>query len=156
MAVAGAALLEQRRWVVAWSIAAAALVKMLPLVFLPYVLLRDRRTFAYTVIALGVLVTLAQALYGYQMGWGYLPMIVNAARGGEGYGNAAGLIWHENVSIRGLAFKAFGYLEEPGSNPAATYQLGYYVIVPGPLRPMAMLVAMVAQGAAVAWLGGSS
>jgi hypothetical protein len=153
MAVAGAAVLERRRWVVAWSIAAAALVKMLPLVFVPYLLLRDRRTFAYTVIAIGVLVSLAQALYGYQMGWGYLPMIVNAALGGEGYGNAGGLLWHENVSIRGLAFKMFGYLEAPGSNLAANYQVGYFAIVPGELRPMAWLVAMVAQGAAVAWLG---
>jgi hypothetical protein len=79
-------------------------------------------------------------------------MIVNAAIGGEGYGNAAGLIWHENVSIRGLAFKLFGALEEPGSNLAATYQVGYYVVVPEHLRPIARVVAWTGQLAAVVWL----
>lgn len=148
MAVAGAALLEERRWVAGWSIAAAALTKMLPLVFVPYLLLRDRRTFAYTLIAMGAILTIGQLLYGDQMGFGYGPMIASAALSGEGYGNAG--IWHENVSIRGLAFKAFGYLEEPGR--LASYQLGYYVVVPSNLRPYARALALIAEGAAVAWL----
>ena len=152
IAVAGAAVLEERRWLAAWSLAAAALVKMLPLVFLPYLLLRDRRTFAYTVVALGVILGVSHLLYGDQMGRGYLPMIVNAALGGAGYGNEVGLIWHENVSIRGLAFKAFGYLEKPGSAIAHHYQLGYYLVVPGDLRPFATITAWVAQAIATGWL----
>ena len=148
IAVAGAALLEERRWRAAWSIAAAALTKMLPLVFVPYLLLRDRRTFVYTLIAMAAILAAAQLLYGDQMGFGYGPMIASAALSGEGYGNAG--IWHENVSIRGLAFKAFGYLEEPGR--LASYQLGYYVVVPPNLRPYARALAIVAEGAAVAWL----
>lgn len=152
IAAAGAALLEGRRWLAAWCIAAAALVKMLPLVFLPYLLLRDRRTFAYTLVALGVILAVSQVLYGDQLGWGYLPMIVNAAVGGAGYGNGIGLIWHENVSIRGLAFKAFGYLEKPGSSIASPYQLGYYLVVPGNLWPLATFTAWVAQAIATGWL----
>ena len=102
IAVSGAALLRGRRWVAAWSIAAAALVKMLPLVFIPYLLLRDRKTFGYTLVALAVLLSVSQAAYGTAIGWGYLPAIVNAAIGGDGYGNSLGLTWHENVSMRGI------------------------------------------------------
>ena len=148
IAIAGAALLEQRRWLAASSIAAAALIKMLPLVFLPYLLLRDRRTLIYALIAIGVIAGAAQILYGYQMGFGYLPMLVKAAFGSQDFGNSG--IWHENVSIRGLAFKAFGYLEEPGRY--SPYQLGYYVIVPPDLRPYARATALVAEALAVIWL----
>jgi hypothetical protein len=149
MAVAGAALLEERRWVAAWAIAAAALTKMLPLVFLPYLLLRDRRAFVYTLVAFAGIIVIAQVLYGDQMGLGYVPMIVNAAGAGEGFGNAGG-IWHENVSIRGLASKAFGFLEEPGR--AAAYQTGYYVVIPQDWRGLARIAALLAEGVAVIWL----
>src|SRR5205085_417642 len=87
-------------------------------------------------------------LYGDQMGLGYVPMIVRAALGGEGYGNAG--IWHENVSIRGLVFKGFGLLEKPGR--LATYQTGYYVIVPPDLRPYASAAALFAEALAAGWL----
>lgn len=152
IAVAGAAWLEGRRWVTAWAIAAAALVKMLPLVFVPYLLLRDRRAFAYVLVALAALLSASQLLYGWQMGWGYLPMILGAAAGGEGYGNAAGMIWHENVSIRGVAVKMFGYLETPSPFAMKGYQVGYYVLVPGHLRTVATAVAWAAQLGAAAWL----
>lgn len=150
IAIAGAALLEQRRWLAAWAIAAAALIKMLPLVFFPYLLLRDRRAFVYALAALAALITLSQWRYGYEMGFGYGPMIINAALGGESYGNPGG-VWHENVSIRGLAFKAFGLLEEPGSR-VANYQLGYYVFVPPQWEPIARVTALAAEALAVIWL----
>ena len=150
IAVAGAALLEERRGIAAFSIAAAALTKMLPLVFFPYLLLRDRRTFVYALIAFAGIILIAQLLYGDDMGFGYAPMIARAALAGEGFGNAGG-VWHENVSIRGLAFKAVGFLEEPGSR-IANYQLGYYVVVPAALRPVASATAIFAQAAAVVWL----
>ena len=142
IAVAGAAMLRGRRWVVAWSIAAAALVKMLPLVFIPYLLLRDRRTFAYTLVALGVLLTISQSLYGTAMGWGYLPAIVNAAFGGDGYGNVLGMTWHENVSLRGVVLKAFGYLDQR----ARSVDLGFYVtLLPG-MQQTARTVALAGVG----------
>jgi hypothetical protein len=150
LAVAVAALLRGRRWIAAWSIAAAVLVKMLPLVFVPYLLLRDRRTFAYTLVALAALLTLSQALYGTAMGWGYLPMIVNAALGGETYGNPG--TWHENVSLRGMALKAFGYLEDPGTAIDQKYQLGYYVrLLPG-TQALARGVALAVMAIGAWWV----
>ena len=152
IAVAGAALLRGRRWVAAWSIAAAALIKMLPLVFIPYLLLRDRRTFAYTLVALAALLTLSQVLYGTAMGWGYLPAIVSAALGGDGYGNALGMTWHENVSLRGVVLKAFGYLEQPAPRSGMPYQLGYYVkLLPG-TQQVARTLALVAGVIGMAWV----
>ena len=152
IAVGGAAWLEGRRWTTAWPIAAAALVKMLPLVYVPYLVLRDRRAFAFSLVAMAALLTASQLLYGWQMGWGYLPMILSAATGGEGYGNAAGMIWHENVSIRGIAFKMFGYLETPDPTIVKGYPLGYYVVVPPQWRTVATIVAWTAQAAAILWL----
>ena len=66
--VACAAFIRDRPWVVAWAIAAASLTKMLPLVFVPYLLLRNRRMFAYTIVAIAVLLTASQLVYG--TGWG--------------------------------------------------------------------------------------
>lgn len=148
IAVAGAALLEQRRWVAAWTIAAAALTKMLPFVFFPYLLLRDRRAFLYALVAFGAIVAVAQLLYGNQMGLGYAPMLVRAAVGGETIG--FGRIWHENVSIRGVVFKAFGFLEAPGR--LADYQTGYFVVIPSEWRPYARAAALIAEAAAAGWL----
>ena len=150
IAVAGAALLEERRWIAACAIAAAALTKMLPFVFVPYLLVRDRRTFVYTLIAFAGIIGIAQLLYGYPMGVGYGPMIVRAALGGEDFGWREG-VWHENISIRGMAFKAFGYLEEPGSR-IAPYQLGYFAVVPPHLRPFARATGLIVEGAAAIWL----
>jgi hypothetical protein len=154
IAVAGAAVLRGRRWVTASSIAAAALIKMLPLVFVPYLLLRDRRTFAYTLVALGVFLTISQLLYGTAMGWGYLPAMIAAAAGGDGFGNALGLVWHENVSLRGLVLKAFGFLTFPDlaiADPVNTR--GVFVRVVPELQGTARMVALIVQGLAVCWVG---
>jgi hypothetical protein len=78
-------------------------------------------------------------------------MIAKAAVAGEGFGNPGG-VWHENVSIRGLAFKAFGFLEEPGRK--AAYTVGYYVIVPQEWRPLASAAGLVAEAVAVIWFVG--
>jgi hypothetical protein len=151
IAVAGAALLRGSRWGVAWSIAAAALVKMLPLVFVPYLLLRDRRTFAYTLVALAALLTLSQVLYGTAMGWGYLPMIVKAAIGGDGYGTKIDMAWHENVSLRGVVVKAFGYLESPVLLDPE-YSRGYYVrMLPGWQAP-ARALGLLFEAIGAAWV----
>lgn len=146
IAVAGAALLEQRRWIAGWSIAAAALIKMLPLVFIPYLLLRDRRAFLYSLVAFACIIGASQIIYGNEMGFGYLPMIVRAALSGEGFGNTG--VWHENVSIRGMAFKAFGYLYDP----TRPHLPGYYVAVPPEWRSMASVTGLIAEAAAVIWL----
>ena len=153
ISIGGAAILYERRWIAAWAIAAAALVKMLPLVFVPYLLLRDRRTFAYTLVALGAILTVSQLAYGYPMGYGYLPAIIKAAIGGDGYGNALGLTWHENISLRGIVLKAFGHLEKPDYtivNPE--YSRGFYVWIEPSLRPIARGLGTAVELIGGAWL----
>lgn len=153
IAVGGAALLRGRRWLAGWAVAAATLVKMLPLVFVPYLLLRDRRTFVYTLAALAVLLTASQVAYGTAMGWGYLPAIIRAAIGGDGYGNAMGLTWHENVSLRGVVLKAFGYLEQPDRTAIdPLYSKGYYVWVEPALRSTARRAALAVELIGGAWV----
>lgn len=148
-----AAALRGRRWVVAWAIAAAALTKMLPFVFVPYLLLRDRRTFAYTLVAMFAILSLSQLVYGSEMGWGYFPSLVRAATGAQGYGNAVSLTWHENISIRGLMMKAFGYLEHPSRQIMnQLYSRGYYVVVSPEMRPWAIRIGAAAQGAGMLWV----
>jgi hypothetical protein len=153
IAVAAAALLRGNWWAAGWAIGAAALIKMLPLVFLPYLLLRHRRAFAHALIAMAVITTISQGLYGTALGWGYLPTLVSAAVGGDGYGNAMGLMWHENISLRGVIMKAFGYLEPPAPlmlHP--DYPRGYYVRFLPEWMAMARGVSLLAEAAGAMWV----
>jgi hypothetical protein len=153
LAVGGAALLRGRRGIAGWSVAAAALIKMLPLVFMPYLLLRDRRTFAHAVAALAVLLTLSQAIYGTAMGWGYLPAMINAASGGDSYGWSLGMTWHENVSLRGVAVKAFGFLTFPDfaiADPLNTR--GFFVRTWPGMSGIARAVGFVLWAIGVLWV----
>jgi hypothetical protein len=153
VAVAGAALLRDKAWLAGWSIAAAALVKMLPLVFIPYLLLRHRRAFAHSLIAFAVILTISQLMYDTAMGYGYLPAIVKAAVGNDGFGNPLGLIWHENVSLRGVALKAFGYLEKPDYtiiNPV--YSRGFYVRPVPEWQQVARTVALGVEAIGALWV----
>lgn len=153
IAIAGAALLRNRPWIAGAAVAAGALIKMLPLVFLPYLWLRSRRAFFCTLAAMAMILALSQALYGTPMGFGYFGSLVNAAGGGEGFGNPKGLIWHENVSLRGLVTKSFGYLEKPGSQARpAGYTEGYHVVIPQQWRPLAQALGAAAQGLGALWL----
>lgn len=152
IAVAGAAILRNRPWIVGGAIAAGALIKMLPLVFLPYLWLRHRRAFYATLVAMTLIMGLSQALYGTQMGFGYFGNLVGAASGGEGYGNPSGMIWHENVSLRGVAVKAFGYLEKPDKNiPPRGYTRGYHVFIPPPVRRTAQTLGLVLNVIGLIW-----
>jgi hypothetical protein len=148
-----AAAMHGRRWVVAWAIAAGALMKMLPFVFVPYLLLRDRRTFAYTLAAMVVLLSVSQSLYGSQMGWGYAGMLVRAATAGSDFGWVGPITWHENISLRGLGMKAFGYLEDPSIRVSdSPYQRGYFAVVPPPLQAWAIGAGWIVQIAGMAWV----
>jgi hypothetical protein len=152
LAVAGAALLGGRRGIAGWSVAAAALIKMLPLVFVPYLFVRDRRAFAHTLVALAVLLTLSQAVYGTAMGWGYLPAMINAAIGGDAYGWSLGMTWHENVSLRGVAIKAFGFLTFPDFAIADPLNSrGFFVRTWTGLDRTARTVASVVWAIGVIW-----
>ena len=152
IAVAGLAVMRSRAAAAGWSIAAGAMMKMLPLVFLPYLLVRNRRAFAHTLAAMAIILTLSQVVYGTAMGWGYFGSLANAAASGEGFGNPRGMIWHENVSIRGVVLKAFGYLEKPDPNIRGEgYTRGYHVVIPESQQTLARTLASLAQGIGLAW-----
>jgi hypothetical protein len=154
LAVGCLALMRGAKWTAAVCVAAAALTKMLPFVFFPYLLLRDRPTFARAIAALGAILIAAQVMYGTDMGIGYLPNMIRAGAGASGYGNAIGMTWHENVSLRGLAAKAFGYLETPDpAHPNPLYSRGYFVVNPPPLDRIAAIVGFIVQATAIAWAG---
>jgi hypothetical protein len=155
IAVAGAALLRRNHWAAGWAVGAAALIKMLPLALLPYLLLRDRRAFLHALIAMAVILTAAQAFYGTAMGWGYLPMMLSAGAGGDGYGNTLGMTWHENVSLRGVVLKAFGYLTLADYRVAQLVNRGFFVRAWPGFEQAARLSAMAIEAAAVGWLGWS-
>jgi hypothetical protein len=152
VAVACLSLMRGKRWTAAWCLAAASLTKMLPLVYLPYLLIRDRRAFAYSVVALCAILTAAEVAYGRDMGWAYLPHMVRAGAGSSGFGNGLGMTWHENVTFPGLVSKAFGYLEKPDPDPSTSlYPRGYYVLpLPG-WQKTASVLATVLQMVGLGW-----
>ena len=153
IAVAGAALLRDRPWIVGFAVAAGALIKMLPLVFLPYLWLRSRRAFFCTLAAMALILAMSQALYGTPMGFGYFGSLVRAAGGGEGFGNPRGMIWHENVSLRGLVTKSFGYLEKPGTKTRPEgYTEGYHVVIPSDRLPYARALGTTVQALGALWV----
>lgn len=153
IAVAGAALLRNRPAIAGWSIAAGALIKMLPLVFVPYLWLRHRRAFYHSLGAMTVILALSQALYGTQLGFGYFGTLVGAAGSGEGYGNSRNMIWHENVSLRGVVTKGFGYLDKPGTHKVPLgYNEGYHLVIPPSRQAAASAVAMAAQVFGLVWM----
>ena len=73
--------LRNWRWVTALALASAGLVKVLPFVFFYYLVITDRRTFAYACVALAGLLLAAHVLYGPEMGLAYLPRVVAGAAG---------------------------------------------------------------------------
>ena len=97
---------------------------------------------------MALILAMAQALYGTPMGFGYFGSLVKAAGGGEGLATRAGSIWHENVSLRGLVSKSFGYLEKPGTNPFhdGSYTEGYHVVIPSARLPYARALETAVQG----------
>jgi hypothetical protein len=110
LAAALYAYVRGRLWLMGFALAAAALVKVLPLIFLYYLLLTNRRAFLRASIALLLILLVGQAIYGTDMGVGYLPHVARSA-----VGNSYGLRWHENLSLKAAAAKLFGTLQPPKS-----------------------------------------
>jgi hypothetical protein len=108
MAVALYCYLRGWLWATAFAIAAAGLAKLLPLLFVYYFLLRDRRAFVHTCAAIVVILALAHAVYGPRMGFMYLPSVLTSS-----VGETWALDWHENNSIKGIVAKLLGYLRNP-------------------------------------------
>ena len=101
-----------RRGLAGGAVAAAGLIKLLPFAFLFYFLLRDRRAFLWGCTAAVGLLLAAQVLYGGQMGLGYLPNVARSAAG-----NSFAMGWHENISLKGMIAKQFGFLQTPANRP---------------------------------------
>lgn len=104
------AYVHDRLWVMGFAVAAAALIKLLPLIFFYYLLVTNRRAFARAAVALVIILAIGHAIYGPQMGLGYLPHVARSA-----VGNSYGLLWHENLSLKAAAAKLFGHLALPNS-----------------------------------------
>jgi hypothetical protein len=133
-----------RLWVMAIALAAGTLIKILPLFFFYYLLVTNRRAFLYAIVALIALLAIAQAIYGPQMGFWYLPQIAKSAAG-----NSYGLTWHENVSVKAAIAKIVGRLE---TDPQRS---GYIVaLTPGQLKAVTIIgdAAVIAVLAALTWL----
>jgi hypothetical protein len=80
--------------------------------------------------------------------------MVNAAIGGDGYGNALGMTWHENVSLRGVALKAFGYLTFPDFTIADPLNSrGFFVRTWPGMDSTARAAALVLEAIGVIWAG---
>jgi len=90
------------------ALAAAALVKVLPLIFFYYLLVTNRRAFLYACGAVAVLLLLSHAIYGPEMGLLYFPKVIGSAAG-----ESFGLRWHENLSLKAAIGKLLGHLEIP-------------------------------------------
>ena len=119
-------------------VAAAALAKVLPLFFLLYFLIRDRRTLMYTLAWMAGILSISHVLYGPELGLRYLPALAMA-----GAGDAYALTWHENMSLKGQVVKAFGgWHLDPGYGT---------IVSPANLR-IAIVVGWALQAAAVAWM----
>jgi len=100
---------SERPWLAAFAIAVSGLVKLLPLAFIYYWLLTDRRMFARACAAVLVLLLVGHALYGPEMGLAYL-----AGRTGGTFGFSYGMTWHENVSLKAAIAKLLGHLAPAG------------------------------------------
>lgn len=87
-----------------WSgsmVGAAFLTKLLPVMLLPVLLVREPRAFLYGVLTIFGSLSIGQVLYGTLMGFGYLPYLATSSL------DAAGVfsLHSENNSLRGLIFK---------------------------------------------------
>lgn len=137
------------RWVVAFALAAAGLIKVLPFVFFYYLLITDRRTFAYSCAALVVFLFAGHFMFGPQMGLEYLPRLARAS-----IGNSYLIDWHENLSLKAALVKLFGHVDNPRLMSAGTYygQAGYFVVLSETRRAIAVRIGDVVALIGFAWL----
>jgi len=137
------AALRERRAIAGLCIAAAALTKMLPLFFLFYFLLRDRRLLAASGAWLVLLLAASHLRYGPEMGLGYLPFMLRASMG-----HTWALTYHENISLKGMIAKAFGSFHVRGDFTVD----GKYVVLEGAQLKAALLLGHLVQAAGLVWI----
>ena len=108
LSIALYAYVRGRLWSMGCALAAAALIKLLPLMFFYYLLATNRRAFTRAIAALILMLALGHAIYGPGMGARYLPDMARRA-----VGASYGLLWHENLSLKAAIAKLFGRLGTP-------------------------------------------
>lgn len=89
-------------WLCGFFIALATLIKILPIVFLFYFLLCDRKSFFYSFLFLLGMMIAFSFYYGPQMGLLY-PLLITKAS----LGNTWGAFHMENLSLKGYVLKLF-------------------------------------------------
>lgn len=149
LALALYAHLRQWRWVVAFALAAAGLIKVLPFVFFYYLLITDRRTFVYSLVSLVVFLLAGHVVFGPQMGLEYLPRLARAS-----IGNSYLIDWHENLGLKAALVKLLGHVDNPRLMAAADYygQAGYFVVLSATRRMIAVRLGDVIAVLGFAWL----
>jgi hypothetical protein len=135
------AYVRRRLWITGFAVASAALVKVLPLFFVYYLLIRNRPAFARALAALIVLLAIGHALYGPEMGLRYLPDVARRA-----LGSSYGLTWHENLSLKAATAKLFGHLGTPELDG------GYKLRITDAQLRTAVVLGDLAVLTVVAWL----
>ena len=153
MSAALYASLREWRLLAGACVALAALTKLLPFALFFYFLLADRRALVYACACALVILSVAQALYGAEMGFGYMFNIIAGAAAPSAYGNVPSLAWHENISLKGIVAKLFGHLDDPALAPSLGYpQVGYVTVATPRMRLVGNIVSYAAQGAALCWM----
>lgn len=124
-----------------WSGAAAAagmMIKVLPVIVLAFLMVRDRRTLLAGVLTSLGLLFLGQVLYGPLMGLDYLPHLASGAQGLT----QATAGWHENNALRGIVYKI-----------AAGFRLeNYMAAVPPAAAPFADVASNLLAALAMLYL----
>jgi hypothetical protein len=129
-------------WVTGAALAAGGLIKLVPFIFLYYLLLRTRKAVVYACAATAVFLLIAQAMYGPEMGIRYLPSRASATFGPS---TTWALDWHENVSLKGIVVKLFGHLDTADRG-------GYFVVLTDRQRSLAAMFGTLAQLLGGLWL----
>lgn len=138
MSAALSSYLRGRRFLASLALVAAALIKILPAVLLLYFVCRDRRTLWYSILSAGLLLSISQCFYGWQMGYGYVWAVIKTM-----FGATYVMTWHENVSLKGMIVKLFaGFTIRPSA---------YATVIDDRTLFLANVIAHLAQLAGIAW-----
>lgn len=129
-------------------VAAAALMKWMPGFFFLFLLLRNRRAFAYACVTALAILAVSHVVYGPELGLLYPLLPIKAAAG-----NASTIIEHATFSFQSLIAKSLGRFLTPtwGAVEAPDPRSGYYLeISPGRIA-WAMRLGTACSVAVLAW-----
>ncbi len=124
------------------AIALASMIKLTPMLFVFYFLLKDRKVFAYSIISLTAVMLFSHFTLGAEVGLLYIPLLAKSFFAKTTL--AAG--YFENNSIKGFLYRIFsgfqttddGYWFEPKAETTAI--ILYYIIALALLGYMAYFV----------------